>query len=65
MPVEVGTWSSAAFVALFLCAALIIGTVVARRRGHLRSRGAMLAIAVIVALLVLFGLGGPALIPLI
>jgi hypothetical protein len=53
-----------AFVAL-IAAMIVLGIVYyARRRGHLQSRGALIVIAIAVALLVAYGMSG-ALLPLI
>jgi len=53
-----------AFIALILAVVIIIATVYARRRGHLQSRGALLAVAVLVALLAAYGMTGGRLPPL-
>jgi hypothetical protein len=45
-----------AFLALILAVVIIGIAVDARRRGALQSRGAMIAIAVVVALLVIYGM---------
>ena len=57
MGVHVDAAAVGAFVALILAAALIIGTVVARQRGVLRSRNGSIIVAVIVAALVIYGMG--------
>jgi hypothetical protein len=45
-----------AFLALILAVVIIGIAVYARRRGGLQSRGVMIAIAVVVALLVIYGM---------
>jgi biotin transporter BioY len=57
MGVDVGVIPAAAFIAIFVVAALILGTAYARRRGHLRSRGALIGIAAVIAVLIVFGMG--------
>ena len=57
MGVNVGAASIGAFIALIVAVALVIGSVVARRRGALRSRTSIIVIAIIVALLVIYGMG--------
>jgi biotin transporter BioY len=57
MGVHVDAAAVGAFVALILAAALIIGMAVARRRGALRSRNWATVLAVIVAALVIYGMG--------
>ena len=57
MPVDVGTAPALGFVALIVAAVVILATAYARRSGHLRSRGALIAIAILVALLIVYGLG--------
>ena len=58
MGVNVAEGAVGAFVALVL-AVLVIGvTFYARRTGHLRSRAALIAIAVLVALLIVYGMTG-------
>jgi hypothetical protein len=56
MGVRVGTLPVSAFIAIIVAAILIGVAVYARRRGHLQSRGALIAIAVIVALLIVYGM---------
>jgi threonine/homoserine efflux transporter RhtA len=56
--VNVGAAPVGAFIALIAAVILIGIIVVARRRGHVRDRGALIAIGVIVALLVAFGMTG-------
>jgi hypothetical protein len=58
MGVDVATVPVLAFAALFLAPVLIIGVVVARRRGALRSRGSLIAVGIVVALLLAFGMTG-------
>jgi hypothetical protein len=58
MGVNVGTAPVSAFLAILVALVLIIGFVVARRRGHLRSRGALFAAAIVVALLIIFAMTG-------
>jgi hypothetical protein len=58
MGVHVGTSPVGAFVAIIVAVVLIIGVVIARRRGQLQSRGAVIAVAVIVALLIVYGMTG-------
>lgn len=57
MGVHVDAAAVGAFIALIVAAVLIIGTAIARRRGALRSTGALIVIAVIVAALVIYGMG--------
>jgi hypothetical protein len=45
-----------AFIALIAAAVLLIGGVVARRRGHLQSRGALIAVTVLIGLLIVYGM---------
>lgn len=45
-----------AFIAIIVAVILIGVTLYARRRGHLQSRGALIAIAVIIALLIVYGM---------
>ncbi|HZC37207.1 MAG TPA: hypothetical protein VE221_00875 [Sphingomicrobium sp.] len=56
MGVRVGAIPVSAFVAIIIAVLLIGITVSARRRGHLESRGALIAVAVIVALLIIYGM---------
>jgi hypothetical protein len=58
MGVRVSESGVGAFVALIL-AVVVIGIVLyARRRGHLQSRGALIAVVVIVGLLIAYGMTG-------
>jgi hypothetical protein len=57
MGVNVGAFPASAFIAL-LVAVLVFGIALyARRHGHLQSRGALIAIAILIALLVVYGMG--------
>jgi uncharacterized membrane protein len=56
--VETAETGIAAFIALIAAVSLIGVAYYARRNGHLQSRSAVLAIAVIVALLVAYGMTG-------
>lgn len=56
MGVRVGALPVSAFIAIIIAVILIGVAVYARRRGHLQSRGALIAIAVIVALLIVYGM---------
>jgi hypothetical protein len=56
MGVNVGTLPVGAFAAIIIAVVLIIGAVLARRRGQLQSRGAVIAVAIIVALLIIYGM---------
>ena len=47
-----------AFVALILAVALVGIVYLARRKGHLRGRGALLAVTALIALLILYGFSG-------
>jgi hypothetical protein len=57
MGVRVGAIPVSAFIAIIVAVLLIGITISARRRGHLQSRGALVALAVIVALLIIYGMG--------
>jgi hypothetical protein len=57
VPVNVATPSVLAFLALLLAVIIIIAAVLANRRGKL-SRGALICIAVLVVLLIAFGMTG-------
>ena len=52
MGVRVGALPVSAFVAIILAVIFIGAALHARRRGHLQSRGALIAVAVIVGLLI-------------
>ena len=56
MGVNVGVLPVSAFIAIILAVILIGVAVYARRRGHLQNRGALIAIAVIIALLIVYGM---------
>jgi hypothetical protein len=56
--VNVGVAPVSAFLALIIAVILIGAVVYGRRHGHLRARGTLVAIAIIVALLVAFGMTG-------
>lgn len=58
MGVQVAEESIAAFVALILAVVLIGVVLFARRRGHIRSRGALIGLAGVVFLLIAFGMTG-------
>jgi uncharacterized membrane protein YoaK (UPF0700 family) len=58
MGVNVGTLPVSAFIALVVAVVVVIIGTIARRRGYLQSRGAVLAIAIVVALLIAFGMTG-------
>jgi hypothetical protein len=54
---RVGTLPVSAFVALILAILLIGGGVFLYRRAYVRSRAALVAIAILIALLVIRGMG--------
>jgi hypothetical protein len=56
--VNVGTAPVGAFIALILAVVIIGVAVYARRHGGLRNRGALIAVAIVVALLVAYGMTG-------
>ena len=56
MGVKVGVLPVSAFIAIIIAVILIGVALYARRRGHLQSRGALIAIAVIIALLIVYGM---------
>jgi len=56
MGVNVGALPVSAFIAIVLAVILVGVAVYARRRGHLQSRGALIAIAVIITLLIVYGM---------
>lgn len=58
MGVNVGTLPVVAFGAIILAVVLVIAALMARRRGHLQNRGLLIAIAVVVVLLIAFGMTG-------
>lgn len=58
MGVNVAGGAIGAFVALILAIVLIGVMIYARRRGHLQSRGALIAVGIIVVLLIVYGLTG-------
>ena len=58
MGVHVGTLPVGAFVAIVVGVVLVIGVVIGRRRGHFRSQGGLIAVAVLVALLVIYAMTG-------
>ena len=57
MGVDVGILPVSAFLALILAPIIILAAIYARRHGHLRSRAAIIAIAAIIGLLIVFGMG--------
>lgn len=57
MGVKVGAIPVGAFVALVLAVALIILTVIARRRGHIHDRHVLWIIAVLIFVLIVYGMG--------
>ncbi len=57
MDVRVGTLPVSAFIALVLAVLLIGAGVFLYRRGYVRSRAALVAIAILIALLVVWGMG--------
>jgi hypothetical protein len=57
MGVNVGAIPVGAFIALVLAVALIIGTVAARRRGHIHNRHVLVVIAIIIFVLIIYGMG--------
>lgn len=57
MGVNVGTLPVGAFVALILAVVVIIATVIARRRGHIHNRHVLWIIAIIIFLLIVYGMG--------
>jgi hypothetical protein len=58
MGVRVAEGGIGAFVALIVAVILIGVAVYARRRGHLRSRGALMAVAAVIFVLVAYGMTG-------
>ena len=56
MGVNVGALPVSAFIAIILAVILMGVAVYARRRGHLQNRGALISIAVIIALLIVYGM---------
>ena len=58
MGVNVGTVPMGAFVAIIVAVVLIIGVVIGRRRGRLQSRGGLIAVAALVAILVIYAMTG-------
>ena len=57
MDVRVGGFPVSAFVALVVAALLVGAGVFVYRRGYIRSRAALVAIAIVIALLVVWGMG--------
>jgi hypothetical protein len=57
MGVNVSELGVSAFISLFVVMALIGVVVYMRRRGHLQSRGVVIALAALVGLLIVFGMG--------
>ena len=57
MDVRVGVFPVSAFVALVVAALLVGAGVFVYRRGYIRSRAALVAIAIVIALLVVWGMG--------
>jgi hypothetical protein len=57
MGVNVAAVPIGAFVALVLAVVLIIGTVAARRAGHIRNRHSLVIVAIIIFVLILYGMG--------
>ena len=57
MDVNIGLVPVSAFIALILAVAIIIVTVVARRRGHIHDRHVLWVIAIIIFVLIIYGMG--------
>ena len=57
MGVKVAALPISAFLALILAVVVIGVTAYARRHGHLQSRGALIAIMVLVGALIVYGMG--------
>jgi hypothetical protein len=57
MGVNVGAVPIGAFVALILAVVVIIVTIAARRHGHIHDRHVLWIIAVIIFLLIVYGMG--------
>lgn len=58
MDVRIAEGGIGAFVALLLAVVLIVAVVAARRRGHIRSRAALLGLGALVFLLIAYGMTG-------
>ncbi len=65
MGVEVGEWAAGAFIALIAAFVLIGVAYYMRRAGKLESPGARMMVGAVVGILILYGLAGPALLPLL
>jgi hypothetical protein len=57
MGVNVGAVPVGAFIALILAVIVIIVTVAARRRGHIHDRHVLWIVAIIIFLLIVYGMG--------
>jgi hypothetical protein len=57
MGVNVDALSVGAFISLLLAVALIIGVVIARRKGHIHNRHVLVVLAIIIFVLVVYGMG--------
>lgn len=57
MGVNIAAGAVGAFIALVLAVVLIIGTVMARRRGHIEDRHAIWILAIVIVVLIIYGLG--------
>ena len=57
MDVNIGLVPVSAFIALILAVAIIIVTVVARRRGHIHNGHVLTVIAAIIFALIVYGMG--------
>jgi hypothetical protein len=57
MGVNVGAVPVGAFIALVLAVVLIIATVIARRRGHIHNRHLLWIIAILIFVLIIYGMG--------
>jgi uncharacterized membrane protein YhaH (DUF805 family) len=57
MGVNVAAVPVGAFISLVLAVVLIIATVAARRRGHIHDRHVLWIIAVIIFVLIVYGMG--------
>lgn len=58
MGVTISEAGTGAFIALVLAVVLIGVVFYARRTGHLRNRGALVAIAALIGLMVAYGMSG-------
>ncbi len=57
MGVNVGAFPLGAFISLLLAVVLLIGTVIARSRGHIHNRHVILIIGIVIVVLIIYGMG--------